>query len=311
MFDLVFTRYPFVVNLVFITAGCFFTAKTINALLAYKLRELPSLENAPPAPAKLPTPQRAAVSELSREVLERNLMNARRDDLKPADEQNNAQLNPNDIKPCALASNLVAIIAGPTSESSYIVYKDPKTQETAVFTPREGRNLLPNDITLMEVHPGEAKFRRDNHVELCVLGDDSKQPQPTTVTATAGESTGEVAEGGGGPGVRKITENEFQIDQGEIDRVLANLNEVATDARLVPSFSGGKADGFKIFSIRPGSVYQKIGMMNGDVIQKINGYEMNSVEKGLEVYQKLRDSKSIVMQIERRGSVKTVTYNIR
>ena len=82
-------------------------------------------------------------------------------------------------------------------------------------------------------------------------------------------------------------------------------------ARIVPSFKNGKPNGFKLFSIKPGSIYSKIGMQNGDVIQRINGYEMNSPDKALEIYQKLKDASSINIDMLRRGQSRSVSYNIR
>jgi general secretion pathway protein C len=86
---------------------------------------------------------------------------------------------------------------------------------------------------------------------------------------------------------------------------------VATQARIVPSFQNGKPNGFKLFSIRPGSLYSKIGIQNGDVIQKINGYEMNDPAKAFDIYSKLKDSSAITVDIVRRGRTQTMTYNIR
>ena len=91
---------------------------------------------------------------------------------------------------------------------------------------------------------------------------------------------------------------------------MGNLSEVATKARIVPSFKNGKPNGFKLFSIKPGSIYSKIGLRNGDVIQSINGYEMNSPDKALEIYQKLKDSTSITVDIQRRGRAMTMNYGI-
>mgnify|MGYP001382018024 CR=1 FL=1 len=68
--------------------------------------------------------------------------------------------------------------------------------------------------------------------------------------------------------------------------------------------------GFKLFSIKPGSIYSKLGMKNGDVIQKINGYEMNSPDKALEIYQKLRDASSVNIDLLRRGQSVQMGYNI-
>ena len=61
---------------------------------------------------------------------------------------------------------------------------------------------------------------------------------------------------------------------------------------------------------QPNSLYSAIGVENGDVIQRINGYEMNSPDKALEVYQKLRESPHITLEIERNGTIIRKEYNV-
>ena len=112
-------------------------------------------------------------------------------------------------------------------------------------------------------------------------------------------------------GIAKVSETEYTIEQEEINDVMGNLSKVATQARIVPSFKNGKPNGFKLFSIKPGSLYTKIGLRNGDVVQRINGYDMDSPDKALEVYQKLQDSKSITVEIQRRGKPMTMSYSIQ
>ncbi len=114
-----------------------------------------------------------------------------------------------------------------------------------------------------------------------------------------------------GEGVKQTSGDEYEIPRAEIDNVLSNLNQIATQARIVPSFHNGKANGFKLFSIRPGSLYSKIGIQNGDIIQKINGFEINSPDKALEIYSKLKDATSISVDLVRRGKSKSLSYNIR
>ncbi len=111
-------------------------------------------------------------------------------------------------------------------------------------------------------------------------------------------------------GVKKVADNRYDISRQVIDGSLSNLNNIATQARIVPSFKNGVANGFKLFSIQPGSLYSAIGVENGDVIQKINGYEINSPDKALEVYQKLRESSHITLEIERNGQVLRKEYNV-
>jgi general secretion pathway protein C len=111
-------------------------------------------------------------------------------------------------------------------------------------------------------------------------------------------------------GVKKINDNRYDVSKKYIDNTLSNLNAVATQARIVPSFKNGVANGFKLFSIVPDSLYSKIGIQNGDVIRRINGYEMNSPDKALEIYQKLRDANRIEVEIERRGDTIRKSYSI-
>jgi general secretion pathway protein C len=111
-------------------------------------------------------------------------------------------------------------------------------------------------------------------------------------------------------GVRMVAANRYEIEKSVIDQTLGNLNVLATQARIVPSFKNGAANGFKLFSIQPNSLYAAIGVENGDVIQRVNGYEINSPEKALELYQRLKESQHVTLELERAGQVIRKEYNI-
>jgi general secretion pathway protein C len=110
--------------------------------------------------------------------------------------------------------------------------------------------------------------------------------------------------------VKQLSENQYVIAKSTINDALTNLSQLATQARIVPSFKNGVANGFKLFSIVPDSLYSKIGVQNGDVIHRINGYEMSSPDKALEIYQKLRDANRIEIELERRGDTVRKSYSI-
>jgi general secretion pathway protein C len=159
---------------------------------------------------------------------------------------------------------------------------------------------------------------------------DSEEPKPCVLVLNAGhreyiddkEGNGPVlssivapppvavAPDNGNP-VKAIGENEYDIPKSEVDKTLSNLNDVAMQARIVPAFKDGQATGFKLFSIRPDSIYSKLGIQNGDVIRRINGFDINSPDKALEAYSKLRDSSHIEIEVERNGSIVRKNYNVR
>src|SRR5207342_895183 len=107
-------------------------------------------------------------------------------------------------------------------------------------------------------------------------------------------------------GIKKIDDNNYEIDKALVDKVLANPMGVAKGARVVPAVKNGQPDGFKLYAIRPSSVYAKLGLANGDTLQSINGFELTSADKALEVYTKLREATSLEMEVTRRGKPVTL-----
>jgi general secretion pathway protein C len=135
-------------------------------------------------------------------------------------------------------------------------------------------------------------------------GDGAPPPPPVATTRPVND------QGPYGAGIKALDDNNYEVPRSEVDRALANLNDLAMQARIVPAFKDGQAEGFKLFSIRPDSLYSKIGIVNGDVIKRINGFEMNSPEKALEVYTKLKDANRIDIEVDRNGQTLRKTYNV-
>ena len=79
----------------------------------------------------------------------------------------------------------------------------------------------------------------------------------------------------------------------------------------MPSIKNGKPNGFKLYAIRPSSAFAKIGLQNGDTIHAINGFDLTSPDKALEVYTKVREANSISVSITRRGKPVNMNYSIR
>jgi general secretion pathway protein C len=93
------------------------------------------------------------------------------------------------------------------------------------------------------------------------------------------------------------------IKREVIDRVLSDTTSLATAARFVPSIRDGRPNGFKLYAIRPTSIFARLGFQNGDTIKAINGNSMDSPDKALEVYTKLRHADRLSIDVERRGEL--------
>ena len=112
-------------------------------------------------------------------------------------------------------------------------------------------------------------------------------------------------------GVRKVGDDSYEVDRSLVNKFLANPTQAAHGARIVPSVKNGQPNGFRLYAIRPNSVYAKIGFMNGDTVHAINGFELNSMDKALEVYTKVKEANSLAVSITRRGKPVTLNYSIK
>ncbi len=112
-------------------------------------------------------------------------------------------------------------------------------------------------------------------------------------------------------GVKKTGDNDWEIERSVVDKVLANPTAVGRGARIVPSIKNGEPNGFKLYAIRPSSVYSKIGLMNGDTIHAVNGFDLTTPDKALEVYTKVRESNNLSVTVTRRGKPVTLKYSVK
>lgn len=309
--EAVIKKYFWAVNLVFLALGAWLLSGGINGVFAHKLREVPSLSKA------MPVQRTGAKGNKSRSnyqvIVDRNFFQSAMslpveavENGPSIDEESGKDLLEGDGVASSLRASLVGTIVADQPEWSMAMITDQAAAETGVF--RVSDRLM-NEATVVAIltqrviidHNGVKEY-----LELQEEADAKVKPTTHRSTSRAPKKSSDI-----GKGIKKTGENTWDIERGEIEKTLSNLNSIAMQARIVPSFKNGEANGFKLFAIRPGSLYSKIGIQNGDIIHKINGFSMSSPDKALEVYQKLKNARSIEVELTRRGKNDTLTYNIR
>jgi general secretion pathway protein C len=148
---------------------------------------------------------------------------------------------------------------------------------------------------------------------------DLLEPEANAATTTTAAPVAAAAPPAGGDafsqeldrGIKKTGENTYEIQRSTLESVLGNMSLLARSARIVPEMRDGKAAGFRLYSVRPEGPFAKIGMQNGDVLSAINGLEITSPEKALEVYSKLKSASHLSLGLERNGQRLTKDYSIR
>jgi hypothetical protein len=137
------------------------------------------------------------------------------------------------------------------------------------------------------------KLKVTRHLPPVIAGggsDDTGGRPDDTVTAT--DWSGRVT---------KVDDLHYKITRAAIDEILDDPADSARGARIVPSIKDGKANGFKLYAIRPSSIFAALGIMNGDTLTAINTVPLTNPDQALEVYASLRDASRLDLAITRRG----------
>jgi general secretion pathway protein C len=104
--------------------------------------------------------------------------------------------------------------------------------------------------------------------------------------------------------------NQYRISRDFIDESLNNINSLMRQARARPHFENGNPGGIALDNIKPSSLFNKMGLENGDVLVGANGSEIKTVNDAIGLYNGLRNADSISLQIKRNGENQTIEYNI-
>ncbi len=326
MLDLFFRKYAWTATLALLFAGAWLVARTVNTVVGAAIRPRPQADagalSAPPARQVLPTNLDADKLYRLIGVEPPRVVEGSAAAAVPVRPQTCEDRAARPVK-SDLRLQLVVAVQAEEASQSLVTLVDATTRESSVLGVGEefgGAKLL--GVERLR-DSGDATGNAFRMIAVICNGGTKEfldadagagAPSDGSLNVGVAQLPGRVGAarppGGQLDGVRKVTDNRYEIDKAVIDSSLSNLNSLATQARLVPSFKNGVANGFKLFQIQPGSLYSSIGIENGDVITRINGYEINSPDKALEIYSKLRESSHVTLELDRGGQNIKKDYSI-
>ncbi len=110
---------------------------------------------------------------------------------------------------------------------------------------------------------------------------------------------------------RKTGESSYLLDKARIQQAIDKPEQIMTDARFLPNMVDGKPQGFILREVKPGGIYNSLGLQSGDVLLRINESNISNPESALQAFSALRGIDRVQLDIIRNGSNMTLTYQIR
>ena len=208
------------------------------------------------------------------------------------------------LKKAEMNVELIGTVVG-TSENSFAIIEDHQTREQELY---QVDDMVQDQARVVAISRCRVVVLRGGSEEVIECpepdADTKKIASPVRYSGSTKPEQGEYA-------IKQMSENQYVVDESEVEKALGNINQLLTQIRVVPNFQDGKADGFKVFAIKPNSIFSKVGLKNGDVIRKVNDNDITSPEKAFQVFQELRNEKNLSIEISRRGQTQSLSYEIR
>ncbi len=264
---------------------CFLVADTANAVFATLLTPTPveaATTGAPTLPSRRSWNDRQV-------ILSRNLFNASilapTTPIAPIDEDLEATRLPLKLRATAAASDpevSVAVVEMLDSGSTKLVRIGDELGANAPVLRIERRRIVlsengaPRELVL-EKPGGESEMRQTSRRTR--TGRSARSSRSSRSSLSARRSM-EPADRGLSGRIERLAEDRFAVQRSQIDEVVRNPSALLSQASITPAYDDdGSMLGLKVRAIKPGSVFEQVGMENDDVIVEFNGIAIDGPEQ--------------------------------
>ncbi len=286
-------RYLVVVNLLLLALAAYSASSIVGTALAARLIPPPDVDiSPPPAPLEI---EPAKPANYYAVIPKRDIFNSAKPTPAPVVAE----------KPDAAPTQLKLKLWGTAvfdKGNSFSIIEDLGARKQGVYGINE---TVPGNATVKAISWDRVILSHNGRDEILELEEAKNTAGPHPAMAAAPAAPGAAS------GIQQVSENEFTVPKSEVDSALENMSQLFTQIRAVPHFEGGQSIGFRLFAIRRGSLFDRIGLKNGDIIRSINGNEMTDPSKAMALLQELREASNLDVDITRNQQPQKLTYNIQ
>ncbi len=273
------------VNLLLVVASCYLAADMVTAVGGEALEP-------PPVQVEVRRPTDAAATRTVSHatILDRNLFGAKlASDVPVADEIDDAE----PLTKTKLPLKLLGTAASNNDKLSRASIENQKSRKSVVVAIGDKLEGLKR-VRVKGIE--RARIILDNAgklEELALYEDDGKQPARN-------------------PAPRRQARRRPTEPRDTLNDRLAKLNgddgqgisRLLSSARIVPHYAeDGSMLGMKVDAIKDDSLFQKVGLQNGDIITEVNGVVVDRLEATSRIMNELSTAQDLVLAYERNGQI--------
>ena len=193
---------------------------------------------------------------------------------------------------------LGTVVANPSVYSSALIVEDGKDHAYGYGI---GDDLLGREVVAIDEKRVTLKF--GEKLEYLTM-DEEEAPKPKRAASSASSGDDE--------GIEDLGDGKYALPRELFDKYVTDLQAVQKMGRaLLHRGPDGNYDGYRLSAIRRGSLPDKLGIKNGDVIHSVNGQGLDSMQNAMSAYQTMRNENNFCLEVTRRGSPQTLCYDLQ
>jgi general secretion pathway protein C len=276
---------------------CYLVANAANAVFAALLAPTPT-EAAPDAKP----PAASARSWQDRQpILARNLFNASL--LAPQQ----PVVVEEDLEASKLPLGLLGTLASSDPQLSWAAVEDRETGKYLVLQPED--ELKGGQAQVMRIERMRLVLSENGTLRELTFDDDAGPggaPRARRATGSAGRSAAARRR----PTRRRPTPRATPQPEG-LEEALRNPAQLFSQARILPKRTeDGEMMGLEVNAIKPGSLFEEIGIENGDVITELNGIKINSPEESARIMMEFAEATEFTITVQGSEGIETLNVTL-
>lgn len=194
------------------------------------------------------------------------------------------------LKVTGLELKLWGTVADENSQRTYAVIEDLKTREQGLYRPGDPIQDATVRLVLRE------------KVVLNVGGRDEVLEMIGPVAAEAPRRS---------PPLKPLAGRKITLKRTFIADAVQDIGSLMNQAKIRQHLENGQPAGLMLTNIKPGSIFRRLGLRNGDVLTTVAGRPIATVNEVATLYQELNSADSVAVQIKRRNRLQMLTYDIQ
>jgi general secretion pathway protein C len=203
------------------------------------------------------------------------------------------------LEPTTLQLSLLGTIAG-DEQSARAIIEDQQKKEQNLY--RVGDTV--QTAVVSRILRGKVVLRVDGRDEILTMEEKKTSP---------GRESGQGNRTARSTAVTRRTSNRNTVilDRREITESLDNISDILSQVRVEPYMQDGNAAGLQVSDISPGSVFDRMGLADGDIVQAVNNRQIRSPDDVVAFYQGLKSASRLNLLVMRDGRRTVLNYNIK